>query len=73
MDVNMEAMMILKDDTAIQAEDGKNCQANTDVFQEFMGLTKYSDLFKIKLFCENIFLIFVIKRTHLESFYCWHF
>ena len=31
MDVDMEAMMILKDDTAILAEDGKNSQANKDV------------------------------------------
>ena len=36
-----------------------------------MGLTKYFNLFKIKLFCENNISIFVIKRTHLESFYCW--
>ena len=44
MDMKMESMMILKDETAILAEDGKNCQANADVFQEYMGLTKYFDL-----------------------------
>ena len=55
MDMNMESMMILKDGTAILAEDVKSYQANTDVFQEYMGLTKYFDLFKIKLFCEITF------------------
>ena len=44
MDMKMESMMILKEETAILAEDGKNCQANADVFQEYMGLTKYFDL-----------------------------
>ena len=36
-----------KDDTASLAEDGMNCQADTDVFRELMGFKKYFDLYKM--------------------------
>ena len=44
MYVKMEAMMIVKDDRASLAEEGKNCQVNMDLFfLELMGLIKYFD------------------------------